>query len=260
MVLLIDIGNTVAAIGGCDGAKMLFTGHCGSDLKKTEDEYALTIKGILELNGYSAGDIEGGIISSVVPALRPVMYQAMKRLTGHRFLMVGSGIKTGLNIRMDNPAALGSDLVVNAVAACDKYQERPLLIFYLGTATTVSVIDRNSNYLGGMIVPGLRISADALSERAAQLPMVPLSRPQRIIGRNTVECMQSGILIGCAAMLDGIVERIEEELGESVTAIATGCYMEAVLPLCKRSIRSEPDLRLEGLRLLYWKNQRGLRH
>lgn len=255
MILLIDIGNTIMAIGGCEGEKLVFTGSCASDLKKTEDEYALTVKGILELNGFCAADIEGGIISSVVPSLRPVMDRAMKRITGRKFLIVGSGIKTGLNIRMDNPASLGSDLVVNAVAASAKYP-KPLLIFYLGTATTVSVIDRNGNYLGGMIIPGLRISADALSAQAAQLPAVPLTHPQRIIGKNTVECMQSGILVGCAAMLDGLVDRMEEELGEPATAIATGSLIDAVLPLCRRTILPEPYLRLEGLRLLYWKNQK----
>lgn len=255
MILLIDIGNTIMAIGGCEGEKLVFTGTCASDLKKTEDEYALTMKGILELNGFSPDDIEGGIISSVVPSLRPVMYQAMKRITGHQFLIVGSGIKTGLNIRMDHPAALGSDLVVNAVAASAKYP-KPLLIFYLGTATTVSVIDRSGNYLGGMIIPGLRISSDALSARAAQLPAIPLTYPQRLIGKNTVECMQSGIIVGNAAMLDGLVERMEEELGEPATAIATGSFIDAVLPHCKREIIPEPHLRLEGLRLLYWKNQK----
>lgn len=255
MILLIDIGNTIAAIGGCIGEQIVFTGSCASDRKKTEDEYALTIKGILELNGYSPADIEGGIISSVAPSLRPVFYEAMKRLTGRKFLMVGSGIKTGLNIRMDNPAALGSDLVVNAVAACAKFP-KPLVIFYLGTATTVSVIDRNSNYLGGMIIPGLRISAEALSARAAQLPVVPLTRPQRMIGKNTVECMQSGIMNGWAAMLDGLTERMEEELGETATVVATGCYLGELLPLCKKEITPAPNLRLEGLRLLYWKNQK----
>lgn len=255
MILLIDIGNTIAAIGGCVGDQLVFTGSCASDLKKTEDEYALTIRGILALNGYTPADIEGGIISSVAPSLRPVFYQAMKRLTGHKFLIVGSGIKTGLNIRMDNPASLGSDLVVNAVAACDRFP-KPLIIFYLGTATAVSAIDRNGNYLGGMIIPGLGISAEALSARAAQLPVVPLSRPQRMIGKNTVECMQSGILNGYAAMLDGLVERLEEELGEPATTVATGCYIDTVLPLCRRDIIPAPNLRLEGLRLLYWKNQK----
>lgn len=254
MVLLIDIGNTNAAIGGCQGDRLLFTGSCASELKKTEDEYALTIKGILELNGCAPQDVEGGIISSVVPALRSVFFNAMERLTGHQFLMVGSGIKTGLNIRMDNPAQLGSDLVVNAVAACAKYP-KPLVFFYMGTATTLSVIDRNGAYLGGMIIPGLRISSDALSAQAAQLPAITLSMPQRVIGRNTIECMQSGAIYGCAAMLDGLVDRIEAELGEPVTAIATGGLIQAVLPACRRKLIPDPNLRLEGLLILYQKNQ-----
>lgn len=254
MVLLIDIGNTNVALGGCDGNRLLFTGSCASDLKKTEDEYALTIKGILELNGCTVDKIEGGIISSVVPSLRTVLFHAMKRLTGHQFLLVGSGIKTGLNIHMDNPAQLGSDLVVNAVAANAKYP-KPLVFFYLGTATTLSVLDRNGTYLGGMIIPGLRISADALSAQAAQLPAITLATPQRVIGRNTVECMQSGAIYGWAAMLDGLVDRIEEELGEPVTAIATGGLLKTILPACRRKIIPDPNLRLEGLLILYQKNQ-----
>lgn len=255
MVLLIDIGNTNVALGGCEGDILTFTGSCSSDQKRTEDEYALIIKGILELNGHSAKDIEGGIISSVVPSLRGVLYHAMERLTGKQFLMVGSGIKTGLNIRMDNPAELGSDLVVNAVAASAKYP-KPLVFFYLGTATTLSVLDGQGNYLGGMIIPGLRSSAEALSAQAAQLPSIPLTRPQRVIGRNTVECMQAGAIYGCAAMLDGLVERVEAELGEPVTAIATGSFINIVLPACRRTIFPEPNLRLEGLLILYQKNQR----
>ncbi len=254
MVLLIDIGNTNIAIGGCEGETLRFTGSCASDPKRTEDEYALTIKGILELHGCSPRDIEGGIISSVVPSLRHVLSRAMEILTGHQFLMVGSGIRTGLNIRMDNPAQLGSDLVVNAVAAAAKYP-KPLVFFYMGTATTLSVIDRNGTYLGGMIIPGLRISAEALTAQAAQLPAFNLTMPQRVIGKNTIECMQSGAVYGWASMLDGLVERVEEELGEPVTAIATGELINVILPACRRSIIPEPHLRLEGLLILYNKNR-----
>ncbi len=253
MVLLIDIGNTSVAVGGCEGERMCFTGSCATDLKKTEDEYALTVKGILELNGCSADQVEGGMISSVVPALRGVVHRAMERLTGKRFLQVGSGIKTGLNIRMDNPAQLGSDLVVNAVAANAKHP-KPLVVFYLGTATTVSVLDRTGSYLGGMIIPGLQTSLDALSARAAQLPEIPVAMPQKVIGRNTIECMQSGAIYGCAAMLDGLLTRVEQELGEPVTAVATGRMIDTVLPACQREILPEPNLSLEGLRLLYYKN------
>ncbi|MCD8190011.1 MAG: type III pantothenate kinase [Clostridiales bacterium] len=254
MVLLIDVGNTNVAIGGCEGDRLCFTGSCASDLKKTEDEYALTVKGILELNGFTASQVEGGIISSVVPHLRTVLYQAMKLLTGHAFLLVGSGIKTGLNIHMDNPAQLGSDLVVNAVAANAKYP-KPLVFFYMGTATTLSVLDKKGTYLGGMIIPGLRISTDALSAQAAQLPAIPLAMPQRLIGRNTVECMQAGAVYGWASMLDGLVDRVEEELGEPVTAIATGGLLQVVLPACRRHIIPDPHLRLNGLLILYQKNQ-----
>lgn len=254
MLLLIDIGNSTITIGGCDGVNILFTSGCASELKKTADEYALTFQGILALKGYTAQDVEGGIISSVVPALRSVVQKAMEKLTGRTFLMVGSGIKTGLNIRMDSPAQLGSDLVVNAVAASARYP-KPLVFFYLSTATTLSVIDRNGAYLGGMIMPGLQISMDALAAQAAQLADVSLCTPQRMIGRNTVECMQSGAVYGWASMLDGLIERIEQELGEPVTAVATGDFLDVVLPCCRRKLIADPDLPLEGLRILYQKNQ-----
>lgn len=253
MILLIDIGNTSVSLGVCQGDRICFTGSCASDLKKTADEYALTVKGILALHEVTPGDIEGGILSSVVPSLRPVLRDAMERLTGHSFLMVGSGLKTGLNIRTDNPAQTGNDLIVSAVAASARYS-RPMVLIGLGTATTLSVIDEKGAYIGGMIVPGLRVSSDALSGRAAQLPEVPLAVPQRVIGKNTVECMQSGALYGCAAMLDGLLDRLEAELGAPCTAVATGSWAELVLPLCKRDIISDPTLRLRGLLILYRKN------
>lgn len=253
MVLLINIGNTSVAVGGCEGETILFTGSCESSLRRTEDEYALTVKGILELNGHRPEEVEGGILSTVVPELGKVVGRAMERLTGRKFLQVGSGIRTGLNIRMDHPAQLGSDLVANAVAANAKYP-KPLVIFYLGTATTLSVLDGTGNYLGGMIIPGVQTSLNALSAQAAQLPEIPVAMPQRVIGRNTVECMQSGTIYGCAAMLDGLLDRVEEELQKPVTAVATGRMIDMVLPACRRTILPEPNLSLEGLRLLYQRN------
>lgn len=197
--------------------------------------------------------IEGGIISSVVPELKIVMGRAMEELTGKRFLVVGSGIKTGLNIKMDNPSQLGADLVADAVAALSKYQP-PLVFFDMGTATTLSVIDRQGSYIGGMIIPGLRLSVDSLSARAAQLPYINLDGPEQLIGTNTISCMQAGAIYSNAAMIDGLLERVEEELGEPVTAVATGGLMAAVLPYCKRKVDYDENLMLEGLRILYHKN------
>lgn len=252
MILAIDTGNTNTVLGCLENHKLLFTLRVRSDREKTADEYALLLDGLLRHKGVEPKELEGGILSSVVPELKTVLLTAMEQLTGKEFLSVGPGIKTGLDIRMDHPAQLGADLVVDAVASLAKYKP-PLAVFDMGTATTLSVIDREGRYLGGMIIPGLRLSVDALSARAAQLPYIHLGSPERLIGSNTVDCMQSGAIYGNAAMLDGLIDRVEEELGEPVTAVATGGLIGTVLPFCKREIHFEPDLLLEGLDLLYWK-------
>lgn len=258
MILTIDIGNANIVFGLCEGSQICFTGRCASDPRKTEDEYALTVQGILSLYGFAAGQVEGGIISSVVPSLRTVLFHAMKRLTGRTFLLVGSGIKTGLQIRTENPNQLGSDRVADAVAAAAAYPT-PLVVFDMGTATTVSVVDASGCYLGGMIVPGIKVSTDALSATAAQLPAITLADPPRLIGRNTVESMQGGALYGHAAMVDGLLARVEAELGSSVTAIATGGFAGLVVPHCLRNIHIDQDLQLKGLLILYHKNQHSRR-
>ena len=253
MILVIDIGNTNTVLGGMEEEQLRFTLRIQSDRLKTADEYMLTVKGLLELKGVDAARIEGGIISSVVPELRTVMGQAMEKLTGKRFLVVGSGVETGLDIKVDNPSQLGADLVVDAVAALSKYKP-PLVFFDMGTATTMSVIDRHGSYIGGMIIPGLRLSVDALSARAAQLPYINLDGPERLIGTNTVSSMQAGAVYSSAAMIDGLLERVEEELGGPVTATATGGLMAKVLPYCRREIHYDENLMLEGLEILYRKN------
>ena len=167
---------------------------------------------------------------------------------------MGSGVKTGLNIKTDNPAQVGSDRVVDAVAACAKYP-KPIMVVDMGTSTTVSVIDGKGDFLGGMIIPGLRLAVDALSAKASQLPQnISLEAPEKMIGANTLDCMKSGSVYGCAAMLDGLLGRVERALGASVTAVATGGNSSLVIPLCRRKFHLEPDLLLEGLRILYEKN------
>ncbi len=253
MILCIDIGNTNITFGGYEGMALRFQARCGTDHRKTEEEYAMLVEGILRLHSVAPSGIEGGILSSVVPSLRTVMASAMELLTGKRFLTVSSGIKTGLNIRMDIPSQLGSDLVADAVGAMAKYP-KPIAFFDMGTATTLSVIDKRGCYLGGMIIPGLRTSEDALADQAAQLPAIPLTPPGHMIGQNTVECMQSGALYGHAAMLDGLVERVEAELGEPVSAVMTGGLAGIVQPYCRRNIVLDQRLQLDGLRILYEKN------
>ena len=254
MILAIDVGNTNIVLGGVENGKEVFSARLASDKNKTEDQYALDFKGILDMNHVDVKDIEGGIISSVVPYLQSVLPKAVKKLAGIDIMVVGPGLKTGLDIRTDNPGAVGSDLIVGAVAARAKYK-LPIAIVDMGTATTMSVIDENGSYRGGMIIPGLWVSLNALSAQTAQLPNIDLTGKAKVIGTNTVDSMRAGSLIGCAAMLDGIIDRVEEELGSPVTAVLTGGVSPLVVPYCKRDFKLEPDILIQGLELLYNKNK-----
>lgn len=253
MILTIDIGNTNTVLGCWREGKLVVTVRLHTNRDQTADEYCLLVSGLLRNRGIDPADISGGILSSVVPELKKVMRDAMELMTGKLFLCVGAGLKTGLNIRMDNPAQLGADLVVDAVAALSKYKP-PLVIFDMGTATTMSVVDETGAYLGGMIIPGLRLSVDALSARAAQLPYIHLGPPERFIGSNTIDCMQSGAVYGSALMIDGLIQRTAEELGQPVTAVATGGLMAVVHKFCRAPLHYDENLLLEGLYLLYKKN------
>lgn len=253
MILTIDIGNTNTVLGCWQEKKLLLTLRLHTNRDQTADEYCLLIGNLLKSRGIDPAALSGGILSSVVPELRMVMKNAMEMLTGKPFLCVGAGLKTGLNIRMDNPAQLGADLVVDAVASLQKYKP-PLVIFDMGTATTMSVIGPDGAYLGGMIIPGLRLSVDALSARAAQLPYIHLGPPERFIGSNTIDCMQAGAVYGSALMIDGLIGRAEEEMGQPVTAVATGGLMALIHPYCRKPLHYDENLMLEGLYILYYKN------
>ena len=255
MLLAIDIGNTNIVIGGLEDDKILFEARIATDRIKTSDQYGAEIKNMLGLFGVKASDLHDCIISSVVPPVFNSVLTGVRKFTGKQPMVVGPGIKTGLNIQMDNPSQVGSDRIVIAVAALAEY-EPPLILMDLGTATTIEVVDRGNTYLGGCIIPGLRISLEALTSRAAQLPGIQLDRPKRVIGKNTVDCMRSGIMYGTAAMLDGMIDRVEEELGRSTTVVATGGMAQFVVPLCRREIKLERDLLLKGLNLIYKKNAR----
>jgi type III pantothenate kinase len=254
MILTVDIGNMNMRIGGFEDGKLRFTSRCASDRNRTEDEYFLLFRDILGMYDIRADEIEGGILSSVVPSLRTVVCTALERLTHQRVLVVGPGLKNGLNIRIDDPSQLGGDLVVNAVAALAKYP-KPIAIFDLETATTMSVISSDGAYLGGALIPGVRVSIDAMSASAAQLPYITLVSPDKLICSSTVSCMQSGAVYGCAAMVDGLSARAEEELGQPVTVVLTGSYSALIAPYCRRPIQLDETLQMEGLRLLYEKNQ-----
>ena len=254
MILAIDVGNTNIVLGCIDGDECLFVERLSTVRTKTELEYAIDIKNVLDIYHIHRSDIEGGIVSSVVPQITNIVKLAVEKILKKEVLVVGAGIKTGLNIRMDNPAQLGSDLVVNAVAGIAEYPV-PLLILDLGTANTVSVIDKNKNYIGGMIYPGIGVSLDSLTARASQLGGIGIEAPEHIIGKNTVECMKSGIIYSSAAAIDGIIDRIEEAIGQPMTAIATGGLSKKIVPYCKREVILDDDLLLKGLLIIYRKNR-----
>lgn len=219
-----------------------------------EVEYALDIKGIFEIHGIDAKKLEGAIISSVVPQITGIVKDACEKIINKKVMVVGPGIKTGLNIMIDNPGQLGSDLVADAVAGVAEYKA-PMIIFDLGTATTASVINEKGVYVGGFIIPGMNTSLNALTANASQLQGISLDAPNRLIGKNTIECMKSGMIYGTASMLDGIVERVEEEFGQPLTAIATGGLAKKVVPFCKKEMVLDDDLLLKGLRVIYNKNK-----
>ena len=255
MILAIDVGNTNIVLGCIDGDECLFVERLSTVRTKTELEYAIDIKNVLDIYHIHRSDIEGGIVSSVVPQITNIVKLAVEKILKKEVLVVGAGIKTGLNIRMDNPAQLGSDLVVNAVAGIAEYPV-PLLILDLGTANTVSVIDKNKNYIGGMIYPGIGVSLDSLTARASQLGGIGIEAPEHIIGKNTVECMKSGIIYSSAAAIDGIIDRLQDELEGEATVIATGGHAKKIVPHCKREIILDDDLLLKGLAVIYRKNRK----
>ena len=255
MLLAIDIGNTNIVIGGIDPNKIYFIERLSTVRTKTELEYAVDIKTVLDIYGITDNDIDGCIISSVVPQITEVARLATKKIIKKDVVVLGPGVKTGLNIQTDHPGELGADLVAAAVAGIAEYKV-PLVIIDMGTATTASVIDSQKKYLGGMILPGVGISLDALTSRASQLSGISIEAPKKVIGKNTIDCMKSGILYSNAASIDGIVERIEEELGEKVTVVATGGLAKTIVPHCKRDIIIDDDLLLKGLLIIYEKNCR----
>lgn len=256
MILAIDMGNTNTVIGGIDETKTYFIERVTTDQGRTDTEYAVSFKNILEMNHIDISSIEGAILSSVVPPVSNTILNAVEKVTGIRPLLVGSGMKTGMNIIMDNPKTVGSDQIVDAVAASHEHP-LPLVVIDMGTATTMCVVDKKGNYIGGVILPGLKVSLDSLSGKTAQLPYISLEVPGRVIGKNTIDCMRAGIIYGNVDMIDGILDRIEEELGEPPSIIATGGLAKFIAPLCRRTIHYDDALLLKGLLILYRKNTEG---
>ena len=255
MILTIDIGNSNIVLGGVRDEEIVFEARLRTEPTKTSDQYCVDLKILMEVYGVASADIEGTIIASVVPQVLKSMRTAVQKLTGKVPLVVGPGLKTGLNILLENPGQTGADLVVADVAALREHKP-PLIVIDMGTATTMSVLDKNGAHIGGCIIPGVKISMDALTDRTALLPGLQLDQPKKAIGRNTIDAMRSGIMLGTACMLDGMVERMEAELGCKTTVIITGGIAKFIVPMCKTPMIYDKDLLIKGLAALYRDNKK----
>ncbi|MGM9632335.1 MAG: type III pantothenate kinase [Eubacteriales bacterium] len=254
MVLTADIGNTSITLGVFDGDKLKFTVRLSTETERTEDEYAGKIRTLLYPYGVNKDNIEGAIISSVVPCLNSVFKSAINIVYGVDALMVSSKMDIGIDILCDAPATVGADLICSCVATKEFYRS-PALIIDIGTATKMIVTDKNGAFTGVSIIPGVMMGLHALSSGTAQLPQVSLEAPARVIGKNTVDCMKSGVVFGNASLIDGMIERINDEVGEKLPVYVTGGYSHSIIPHCKRDMIHDPALVLKGLNILYHKNR-----
>lgn len=257
MIIAIDVGNT-NIVFGCtkpETKEIIFEERLVTDLKKTAIEYAISFKIILDFHGIDIDEVKGSIISSSVPPVTGQIKSGLERLLKKPPIEVGPGIKTGVDIKLDDPSQLGADLLVGAVAGLAQYGS-PLILLDMGTATTISVINEQKRFLGGMIIPGIRIALEGLTSHAAHLPEIALEKPAKLIGGNTVGAMQSGSIYGQASCIDGMIERIWEELGYKTNVVATGGFAKVVIPYCKHEINIDSQLLIKGLAILYEKNSR----
>ncbi len=252
MLLAVDIGNTNIVLGVLNGEKLICSGRLSTNVNETEIEYSMKLKAFLYFN--NDDNIDGAIISSVVPALVRTLLKSIQLVCNVEALVVGPGVKTGLNIKIDNPAETGANIVVGDVAVINKYP-LPAIVFYFGTATTASVIDKTGAHLGGAIMCGIKTAINSLSSTTAQLPQIDISVPSKIIGRNTVDAMKCGSVIGTAAMLEGLVSRFEKELGEKATVIVTGGFGKAIAKAAELDVIVDENLFVDGLRIIYEKNK-----
>ena len=253
MILTIEIGNSTITLGGVEGEQIRFECRINTDRVKTSDTYCIDLKTLFEIYGVELTSIEGVIISSVVPQVMNSVRTAIRKLLNLEPLIVGPGLKTGLDIRLENPAAMGAGLVAADVAALAEYK-LPLIIIDMGTATTMSVLDLKGAHLGGCVCPGVKISLDALTSHTSLLPGIQLDSPKQAVGRNTADAMRSGIMFGTAAMLDGMIDRFSAETGWDFTIVATGRLAERIAPLCRHEIIVDRHLIIKGLVALYREN------
>ena len=253
MVLVADIGNTNITLGIYKNDELIFVSRLATQRHRTSEQYAIELNAVFNLENIS-GSFEGAVISSVVPELTRAFKEAIKKVAKVEPLVVAAGIKNGLKIATDNPKEVGADLVAGAVGAIAEYT-LPCIVIDMGTATTVSVIDSEGQFLGGSIAAGVMLTLKALSENTSQLPSINISAPPSVIGRNTVDCMRSGLILGTASMIDGLIERISEELDEIPTVVATGGLSKEIITHCKSDIIYNENLLLDGLREIYEKNK-----
>ncbi len=252
MLLAVDVGNSNIVLGVFKEDELVCSGRLQTEKEETEIDYFIKLRSFLDINEIS--EIDGAIISSVVPSLVRVFKKCIKLMFNINALVVGPGIKTGINLKMDNPAEIGADLVVGDVAAADKYP-LPAVIFDFGTATTVSVVSKEKEHIGGIIICGVKTALNALSDSASQLPSIDVSPPYKVISKNTLDAMRSGAVIGAAAMMEGIVRRIEKELGQNVSVIATGGLGKVITKESYLNVIVDENLVLDGMKILYDKNK-----
>lgn len=253
MILTVDIGNTNISFGVFDGDKIVFVSRLATERQRTPDQYAVDFMSIFNLRGIETSEIEGAVISSVVPELTNTLVKALDSLC-NKVILLAPGTKTGLNILIENPAYLGADLAAGAVGAIAHYP-LPAFVIDLGTATKIYAVDEHNSFVGGLIAPGVEISLNALTSTSSQLPTIALEAPSRACSKNTVECMQSGSVFGTACLIDGMLDRFIDELGEPKTIVATGGLSSFIISECKHAIVYDADLIMKGLKAVYDKNK-----
>ena len=255
MILAIDVGNTNIVLGCIEDGRIFNVLRVHTNLQATAAEYAISLRQLMDFYQVDVRSFEGVVLSSVVPPVTEALTVAVRQATGHECLVVGPGMKTGLNVRIDDPGTLAGDLVVGSVAAMNCYGA-PVLVLDMGTATTMVVIDKDGCYRGGAILPGVKLGYAALAAGTSLLPDISITPPKKCIATNTVDSMRSGAVFGTAATIDGMAERMEAELGYPLRIVATGGLAQAVAPYCKREIVCDDDLLLKGLWILWEKNKK----
>ncbi len=253
MILTIDVGNTNVVLGCVEDGVVISRSRLATNTSDLPNDYAMKMRQSFAFDSIDYHEFEGAILSSVVPQVNRAIRSAVRKLTGLECIIVGAGIKTGVNVKIDDPGTLAGDLITGTVGALSMYKP-PIIIVDMGTATTIVAVDKDGAYIGGAIVPGVNLSFEALSQGTSLLPNISIEAPRKCIATNTVDSMKSGAVFGTAAMIDGMIDRMEEELGQSATVVATGGLSGGIIPYCKHEIKHEPDLLLKGLAILYQKN------